>query len=83
MKFVVDKLPATCANCEYCVDATLMFPLGIPKQVNVCILQQLVPPSNPYAEPITIERGNSPITNNCPCRDQNSTEKSSGLITGV
>lgn len=83
MRFVVDKLPATCANCEYCVDATLMSSLGIPKQVNVCILQQLVPPSSPYAEPITIEKGNSPTTNKCPCCEANSTGKPSGLITGV
>ena len=32
MKFVVDKLPATCAGCEYCLEATLMSPLGIPKR---------------------------------------------------
>ena len=32
MKFVVDRLPTTCAGCEYCVEATLMSPLGIPKR---------------------------------------------------
>lgn len=83
MKFVVDKLPTTCAECEYCAEAALMSPLGIPKQINICTLQQLVPPSNPYAEPVTIVKDNSPLMNNCPCCEQNSTGKTSGLIMGV
>lgn len=83
MKFVVDRLPTTCAGCEYCVEATLMSPLGIPKQVNACVLHQLVPPKNPYDEPITVDKDKSPLENKCPCCEANSTGKPSGLITGV
>ena len=69
MKFVVDKLPEKCEECEYCAAALLQTALGVTKQVNVCALQTIAPPKTPTQEPNFIDVKESPIKNNCPCSD--------------
>ena len=70
MKILVDELPATCAGCEYCADGMMMTPLGVPKPVNACVLQQLVPPKSPDDIPPTIDKNKTPLENNCPCHSE-------------
>lgn len=69
MKFVVDKLPNTCGECEYCAAAMMQTPLGVAKQVNLCTLQTLKAPQEPNQQPILIEVDKSPVQNYCPCTD--------------
>ena len=69
MKFVVDKLPNTCEECDFCAVAVVQTPLGVAKQVNLCTLQTLAPPKTPNQEPNFIDVKKAPIENYCPCTD--------------
>ena len=72
MKFVVDKLPNKCEECDYCAAAVMQSALGVAKQVNLCTLQTLVAPKSPNQEPNLINPEETPVKNYCPCVDNNS-----------
>lgn len=80
MKFVVDKLYSKCGECEYCADGLMQSPLGVAKQINLCMLQTLVAPKIPNQEPNLIDPEKSPIENNCPCGELNANVKSSIIL---
>jgi len=72
MKFVVDKLPDKCEECEYCAAAMAQSPLGVAKPVNLYTLQTLAVTQASNQEINFIDPEESPLKNYCPCTDNRS-----------
>ena len=68
MKILVDRLPSTCGECEYCADAMTVSALGVPKPINVCVLKSLIPPKSQDEVP-EVNKELQPYKNDCPCFD--------------
>ena len=80
MKFIVDQLPDKCEQCDYCADAIMQTPLGVPKPVSLCTLMAILIPQRPDIEPKTIDKTKTPWQNGCLCQDKNTTVAESGII---
>jgi len=69
MKFLVDEIPTSCKDCEFCAPAMMMTQLGVQKEINLCVLQtSLIPPKSPDQEPNLLDLTKSPYENQCPCK---------------
>jgi len=76
MRFIVDNLPNTCRECEYCLDAAIMTQVGVPKPVNVCAIKGMIPPSCPEDEQLVlVDPDKNPMNNYCPCKTLNGNEQ--------
>jgi len=80
MKILVDALPATCGECQFCADAMMMTPLGVQKQICLCTVSTTLIPQDPQKPPRTVDKNSSPYNNSCVFDSTNSTVSSSGKI---
>jgi len=86
MKILVDKMPNTCKECDYCAAAMIQSQLGVPKQVSLCTLQaSLIPPKSPDEEPNFLDIEKSPKDNKCPFKafDDDSVDEDIKDIAGT